>query len=142
MYLPKYFSLKELLSSNTAKVRGIENTPTFRVVENLSELCRLILDPTRIEYGRPIYISSGYRCPELNRAVGGRPASQHLTGCAVDIVGSLSDMRELFDIIKNNPNIDQLLFEYNSKGAFWLHASFAENGKPKRYIRDYVKGLK
>lgn len=143
MYQPKYFTLKELIRSETASSRGIENVPTFHAVENLSELCRLIIDPAREKFMRPIYVTSGYRCVELNHIVGGAKASQHLLGCAADIVtGYSEDMPELFGILRVNPNIDQLLYERSKRGTTWIHVSFAENGKPRRHIQNNFDALK
>lgn len=75
MYKPKYFTLKEMISSNTAKEKNIDNTPTWSVVLNLLELVCNILDPLREAYKKPITVNSGYRCIELNRAVGSKDNS-------------------------------------------------------------------
>lgn len=136
MYIPKYFTLYELTKSATAQLNNVDNTPTFEIVDNLKELCRLILDPVRLQFGKPIYISSGYRCAKLNKLVGGVKNSQHLTGCAADLI--VNDLRGLFDVVKENPYIDQLLFESNGKTQ-WLHVSFAPNGKPRHYINNNYK---
>lgn len=136
MYQPKYFSLPELLKSATADQRVIKNLPTFQVVENLNKLCELVLDPAREKFSAPITVTSGYRNLELNNAVGGVKGSQHLTGCAVDL--QCSNLQRLFDILKTNPHIDQLLFE-RSKNSTWLHVSISANGKPRHYINANYK---
>ena len=85
MYIPKRFSLRELLRSEIAEKAGWIDVPSFQVVYNLSELCRLILDPIAIEYGRAVVVTSGWRSDRLNRAVGGVETSQHKVGLAADI---------------------------------------------------------
>ena len=81
----KYFSISELTRSDTARKYVIDNTPNEEVKKNLEKLVKNILDPLREHYGYPIHISSGYRCPELNKKVGGTRTSQHLSGRAADI---------------------------------------------------------
>lgn len=127
MYTPKYFTLRELLYSYVAEKRGIDNTPvTFEVVENLNRLCRYILDPIRELYGSVICVTSGYRSPELNEAVGGVPNSQHTRGLAVDVV--CTDLNKLFSIIQRDgifDHVDQLIYEKDKKGTCWLHVSIS-----------------
>lgn len=133
MYTPKFFTLHELLKSETAETKHIDNIPSFAVVENLNKLCQLILDPTRSKLEEPIYVTSGYRCNALNVAVGGVGNSQHLTGCAADL--QYEDLQKLFDILKNNPNVDQLLFE-RSKTSTWVHVSISAKGEPRHIINN------
>lgn len=133
MYTPKYFTLRELLYSQTAQSEGIDNIPTFGQIENLTRLCRLVLDDARMILNAPIRVSSGFRSVELNKRVGGVPNSQHCQGLAADI--SCDNMDLLFDILASDPNIDQLLNEY-SGNSHWLHVSIAPKGcKPRNYIR-------
>lgn len=129
-----YFALKEFLRSATAKRLGIDNTPSFEVVANLDLLRQNILDPLRHEWGYPIRVTSGYRCPELNAAVGGSKTSQHMKGQAADIT-TLADTpeanRELFNLIVSlKLPFDQLIDEYNYN---WLHVSYT-TGKPRGQI--------
>lgn len=133
---PKYFKLSEFLTSATAKTRGIDNTPTFEVVDRLKQLCTLVLDPVRQQYGKPVIVTSGYRCSLLNAAVGGVRNSQHLTGCAADLI--CNDFTTLFNLLAKNPNVDQLLFEH-SKTSKWLHVSISPTGKPRRNIINNYK---
>ena len=81
----KYFTLKELTKSETALRHGINNTPDKKSQQNLEKLIELILDPLREAYGKPIVVTSGYRCEKLNRILGGAKTSQHVTGEAADI---------------------------------------------------------
>ena len=92
----KYFELAEFVRSDTAKRRNIDNTPSFEIVEHLDELVSKILDPLRAAYGMPITIASGYRCPALNRAVGGVTSSVHQIGYAADLTvgGSFNRFRD------------------------------------------------
>ena len=80
-----YFTLSELTHSTTAEACGIDNTPTVEVVPLMMELIDRVLDPLRERWGVPIYVTSGYRCPELNARVGGSKTSYHLRGMAADI---------------------------------------------------------
>ena len=102
MYLSKHFTLDELTKSATATRKGIDNTPNEQALKNLQDLVVNVLEPLRVHYGRPIIITSGFRCEKLNKAVGGSPTSQHVLGQAADI-RSVSDQRcdnkELFDMI-------------------------------------------
>ena len=81
----KYFKLTELTHSITAKAHAIDNTPTAEAVPLMVELIDKVLDPIRERWGVPLYVNSGYRCPELNKLVGGAPNSYHLRGMAADI---------------------------------------------------------
>ena len=115
MNQPKYFTLKEMINSNTAKSKGIDNTPTWSVVLNLLELVQNVLDPIREAYKKPITVNSGYRCIQLNRAVGSKDNSQHILGLAADItVGSREANKQLFEFIQSNiKEWDQLINENN-----------------------------
>lgn len=86
MNLTANFTLDELIVSPTAVRHGIDNTPGEAEAENLRRLCELVLQPLRDLLARPIVVTSGYRCPELNRLVGGAKNSAHLHGLAADIL--------------------------------------------------------
>lgn len=129
----KYFSLSEFLNSATAKRLGIDNTPTFEVVDNLNKLADY-LDVIREKVGKPILISSGFRCPALNKAVGGVSNSQHQKGLAADVV--CADMESLEKVLRETGGFDQLIKEHR-KGSksFWFHISVcSRNGKPRNQI--------
>ena len=129
----KYFSLSEFLNSATAKRLGIDNTPTFEVVDNLNKLADY-LDVIREKVGKPILISSGFRCPVLNKAVGGVYNSQHQKGLAADLI--CADMESLEKVLRETGGFDQLIKEHR-KGSesFWYHVSVApRNGKPRQQI--------
>ena len=86
MQLSEHFELAEFLVSETAVRRGIANEPTPEIIDNLRRLCQLVLEPLRVKLARPVVITSGYRSPALNRAIGGSPASHHMQGRAADII--------------------------------------------------------
>ena len=127
----KYFTIKELCKSSTATQRGIDNSPNSEIVSNLTQLVDKILDPLREEYGEAIMVNSGYRCPELNKLVGGSATSQHRYGLAADITaGSKIENRRLFDLAINlGLPFDQLIDESNFS---WVHISFSN--KPRKQI--------
>ena len=126
----KYFTISELTKSAIAKRRGIDNTPSSVIKENLTKLVDNILDPLREAWGAPIIVSSGYRCPKLNNAVGGAKTSQHMYGQAADIrtvSDKPSENKKLFDlIIKLNLPYDQLIDEY---GFNWIHVSYSSRNR-------------
>ena len=133
-----YFTLQELTRSQTARQRGLDNTPDAAAVENLQNLVTHILDPLRQLWGSPLYVNSGYRSHAVNAAVGGARNSQHLTGCAADITaGSPKKNRKLLKLLLlHAPAIpfDQLIAERcDSNGnPRWLHISFST--RPRRQL--------
>lgn len=123
----KHFTIDELCSSDTARARGIDNTPPPGIRQKLQTLIEELLDPIREAWGGPITVNSGYRCPALNAAVGGVAISQHLKGEAADItVGDPARNRMLFDKITDMQRagliqFDQLIDESHYK---WVHISY------------------
>ena len=130
IYLSKHFTLDELTKSATAMRLGIDNIPNETELENLQKLVDNILEPLRVHYGRPIIITSGFRCEKLNKAVGGSSTSQHRFGQAADI-RSVSDKREdnkeLFQMIMEMKlPFDQLIDEFDYD---WVHVSFSNRNR-------------
>lgn len=114
MKLTEHFTLEEMMHSNTADARGIENRITASEVNNLQQLCIKVLEPLRQHFGKPIHINSGFRCKEVNAAVKGAPHSYHLQGRAADIPWN----KQYFDYIKNNlPHVELI----NEGG--WIHVA-------------------
>lgn len=129
----KYFTIKELSRSDTALIRGIDNHPTTEAVSNLTRLVNNVLDPLREKYGKPVYVSSGYRSPALNKSVNGATSSQHRLGEAADITaGSKEENRKLFEIIKRELPFDQLIDE---KDFSWVHVSYREGRNRKQTLK-------
>lgn len=126
----KYFNIAELTRSSTAIKKKINNTPTKEIENKLSQLIDNILDPLREAWGNPIMVSSGYRCPALNKAVGGANSSQHKLGQAADIhtkSNTKEDNKKLFDLIKQlKLPFDQLINEHNYK---WIHVSYSPKNR-------------
>lgn len=129
----KYFTIEELCRSDRARQMGINNTPTNDIIDSLSDLVENVLDPVREKFGSPIIVNSGYRCPELNKVVGGAPTSQHVKGEAADITtGSREGNKRLFEIIRDNLEYDQLINEHDFS---WVHVSYRDMGNRKQILK-------
>lgn len=126
----KYFTIRELTKSETAIRKRIDNTPSKKQEGNLRNLVKYILDPLREAYGKPIVVTSGFRCQALNDILGGSKTSQHKEGEASDI-RTVEDTREenkkLFDlIIELDLPFDQLINENNFD---WIHVSYSNRNR-------------
>ena len=140
MKLTQHFSLAEVIRSATAQKLGIDNSldtsakADQTIVRNLKALSENILEPLRNYACQPIVISSGYRCPALNKAVGGSKMSQHLTGEACDIhIPSISQGRLWLEWIMDNTSFDQLIWERNKGGTHWIHVSYKADPTKNRH---------
>jgi len=142
MQLTEHFSLSEFINSSTARSRKIDNSlypqdpEHSKIIANLKVLCENVLEPLRQHLGVPVIISSGYRCPPLNKAVGGVRNSQHMTGEAADIyLPSLEEGREMMRFIMENCTFDQLLWEKESKSSnnIWIHISCKLDSNQNRH---------
>jgi zinc D-Ala-D-Ala carboxypeptidase len=144
MQVSKHLSLAEVSRSETAKRKGISNTPSGEHLENFKKLAENIFEPIREHFGVPIHISSGYRSKELNSAIGGSATSQHCSGEAIDIDmdGSASGVTnaQVFNFIKDNLQFDQLIWEFGSNSnPDWVHVSYETTGKQRKQILKAVK---
>ena len=138
--ITKHFTLEELCASATAKARGIDNKPTVQQIVALVYLTCYVLEPLRDAMHEPIHISSGFRCEQLNRAVGGVSNSQHMRGQAADLCigGDMERGKRWFNYIKTNLNFDQLIWEHSKSGTYWVHVSFVhpDFGRNRRQAID------
>lgn len=132
--LSEHFTLGEMLRSDTAERLSIPNIPLKRHVTALENLCRRCLEPTRRHFGWPILVTSGYRCPLLNRRVAGAENSQHTLGEAADITvphrhwpfcytTQEQIARVLFLWMRGNIDYDQLILEHRGQQTWWVHVS-------------------
>jgi len=148
MKLSGHFSLAELTKSQTATRKGIDNKPTLDHIENLTELCTQVLEPTRRNFGKPMVITSGYRSEELCEAIGSRTTSQHAKGEAADFEMFGIDNKELAKYIKNNLVFDQLILEFynpDDPSSGWVHCSYSKEENRKQSLlyngKDYTEWL-
>lgn len=134
--LTKNFTLEECCYSDTANAKKINNIPTDKVIiEKLKAVCVNVAQIVREHYGKPVTVNSGYRGPELNKAVNGAKNSQHCKGEALDIEIKGISNYDLALWIKNNLDFDQLILEYADNlekdiNSGWVHVSYkskAEN---------------
>ena len=139
MYLTQNITLEECCFSKDAKALKISNIPTALVIENLTLLANKCLQPIRSHFNRALLISSGYRCIELNIAIGGVKTSQHCKGEAVDFIVKGVDISTVIQWIRNNLDFDQLIDEYSGK-KHWIHISYRKGRNRKQVLR-YKNGV-
>ena len=137
-----YFTISEMIASDTAKAKGIDNSPTTAVRANLEALIETLLDPLREAWKSPIKVTSGYRCSILNRAVGGSSTSAHLYGCAADIVpinGKIAEFKAFCRGYFGSRRhlYDQVILE-QSKGSEWVHIGLkTQDGRKRGQLMEY-----
>ena len=121
----KHFTVAEFVRSEKADKQAIDNRLPKELLPNVQALVDNVLDPLREAYGKPITVTSGYRCPALNKAVGGSATSQHISGQAADITaGNRKENKRLFYLIQElGLPFDQLIDEKNFS---WVHVSYRE----------------
>jgi len=137
MRLSKNFVLSEITHSNTAKRLGIDNEPIEKHLQNMQRLIDILLQPLRDALG-PIRISSGYRNPSLNRAIGGSSKSQHCKGEALDLQfwknGKMCNEEIYKWILDSDIEFDQMINEF---GFAWIHVSLKNKGNRKQILEAY-----
>lgn len=148
--LSENFTLGELINSDMAERKGIDNNPPDHLIQKLKRLSTELLEPIRTYYGKPFRPNSGYRCDELNKAIGGSSKSQHCKAEAVDIeIAGISNY-DLAVWVKNNLEYDQVILECYRQGepnSGWVHISLKEEGMKNRLValtysnRTYTEGL-
>jgi hypothetical protein len=143
MQLSKNLTLAEMVRSESAKRAGINNTPTKAHLDNMIKLAKNVFQPIRDYFKVPIRISSGYRSAALNASIKGTSKnSQHSLGEAIDIDmdGTKTTNKEIFDYIKNNINFDQLIWEFGTDdNPAWVHVSYRTSGNQRKQILKAIK---
>lgn len=142
-----FFTLRELTSSATATRLGIDNTPSDEIIDNLQLLCNEVLDPLRWRWTGAIRVSSGYRCPQLNKAVGGAKCSLHMQGLAADITSLYDDPvvnKDLLScLLKSDLPFDKVIIEKPDEKMRpdWIHVQYAKadmgTASPRRIVLVY-----
>lgn len=140
MQLSKNLSLNEVVKSNTATRRGIDNTPTEEHLKNLKYVAEKVFQPIREHFGVPIYISSGYRSQELNEAIGGSPRSFHSHGMALDLDQDGRNKgvsnADVFYYIKDNLQFTELIWEFGDEiNPNWVHVAIAPGREDEKKIK-------
>ena len=131
----------EAIHSQTAKRRGIDNTPTAKQVEVMKLTAEKIFEPLRKFVGGPIKVTSFFRSAELNKAIGGSKTSQHCKGQAIDIddVFGHKTNAEMYNWVKENLNFDQMIWEFGTDmNPNWVHISYvSEEDNRNRCLKAY-----
>ena len=144
--ISKNITYKEAIYSNTAKRLGIKNEPNDEQLGNMLTIAEMIFEPLRVFVGGPIKITSFFRSPALNKAIGGAPSSQHCQGNAMDLddVFGYKTNAEMFMYIKENLDFDQLIWEFgNDKNPSWIHVSYVDAQQNRnRCLQAYKKNGK
>ena len=140
--LSEHLTLTSAIRSGKAKKLGISNYPTDIHLQNLKLLAEKIYEPVYAYFKNDIFISSGYRCPELNEENDGSDTSQHLTGEAFDLDSKIITIKnkDIFNYIKDNLEFDQLIWEtgYN-ENPNWVHVSYSSTGKQRKEVKRCIK---
>jgi zinc D-Ala-D-Ala carboxypeptidase len=126
MNLSKHVTLKEFQASGIAMLRGIKNEMSATQIESAKLLCENVFEPLRLYLNTPIKISSGFRCLQVNRLIGGSATSQHTKGEAMDLQINAKG----FNFIKDKLEFDQLIWEFgNDEQPSWVHVSFSSRNR-------------
>lgn len=128
--LSTHFYLSELTQSRTAARRGIDNTPSEKIRNQLKEATQQLFQPMRDLLGKPVLVSSGYRCPALNRAIGGAKNSTHMHGYAIDFTcPAFGTPRQIVEFLhtalaKQGIKFDQIILEFPDTASSWVHIGY------------------
>lgn len=128
--ITKNISLNELLASNTAKRHNIDNMPNQAILQNLIDASVNLYQPVREILGVPIIITSGYRCPALNKAVGGSSTSAHMSGFAIDFTAPKFGTPKIIvphivrKLKEKGIGFDQAIIEYPKSPRSWVHLGY------------------
>ena len=133
--ISKHVSYKEATNSQTAKRLGINNTPSEAIIETMKLTAEKVFEPLRAKVGA-IRITSFYRCPDLNRAIGGSKSSQHCKGEAIDMSGIKVTNAKLFEEALKLDEFDQLIWEFGDEvEPDWIHISYSKTHNRKQVLR-------
>ena len=139
--ISKHISYKEGVYSITATRKGIDNTPGDDQLHFMEIIAEKVFEPLRKWVNGPIKINSFYRCPELNKAIGGSATSQHCKGQAMDIDDTFNRATnaEMFHWVKKNLDFDQMIWEFgDDDNPDWVHISYISEDKNRnRCLRAY-----
>jgi len=144
MNLSRNFTLQELTKSDTAIRLNIHNEPNGDQIDKLKQLCENVLQPVRDQFGR-VKVTSGYRSPELCRAIGSSENSQHAKAEAADFEVIGVDNAELADWIHKYLETDQLILEFYTPGepnSGWIHARWIPYQPRRQFMHAYREGKK
>jgi len=144
--ISKNITYNEAIFSNTAKRKGIDNKPNDEQISNMMSVAEMIFQPLRSYVGGPIKITSFFRSPELNQAIGGSSSSQHCKGQAMDVddVYGYKTNAEMFMYIRENLDFDQLIWEFgDDKNPSWVHVSYVDKQENRnRCLKAYKENGK
>ena len=132
MKISNHITYAEAIHSNTAKRRGIDNTPSQTQVEAMKLLAEKVFEPLREWVGGPIKVNSFFRSEALNEAIGGSGTSQHCKGQAIDIddVYGRKSNAEMYNWIKDYLDFDQMIWEFGTDmQPNWIHVSYVSEEK-------------
>ena len=139
--ISEHISYREGVYSNTATRRGIDNTPDDDQLSNMELVAEEVFEPLRVYVDGPIKINSFFRCPELNKAIGGSSKSQHCQGQAIDLDDTFgrATNAEMYHFIKEKLNFDQLIWEFgDDDNPDWVHVSYvSEEDNRSRCLKAY-----
>ena len=139
MKISPNLTLAEVSKSQTAQRRGFNNEPEGEHLSNLITLANNVFQPMREHFGKPIFVSSGYRSDKLNKAIGGSKTSQHCKGEALDLDNDgrgYPSNADIFWYIYDHLEFDQLIFEFGSmENPSWVHVSYKSEGNRKQVLR-------
>lgn len=149
MEISKHFNMQEVIKSHTATRLGIDNSLPNNLLPNVRLVAEKILEPVRVYFNRPIYPSSWYRSPKLNKVTGGSLKSDHCKGCAVDFEIKGMPNAVIAEFIRDNLEFRQLILEFynpDKPNSGWIHCSYVEGDNKKEVLRTqdgktYHKGL-
>lgn len=141
--ISEHISYTEATKSITSIKKGIDNTPDDETLSRMVYVANAIFEPIREHFGVPIAITSFYRSPALNKAVGGSPTSEHVHGSAIDIdadvLGFITN-KDIFEFIRKNLDFNQLIWEFGTdREPAWVHVSSKASGNKNEILQAYTE---